>query len=1084
MGSDISRSTFDPNKHYSGVRQQQGRVNLDADWNEQVDIAAHRVQKETFDVIGPSGAPRDNAGFQIQGPGLWTPNTNFALGAQIIDSNGKIEIAIVAGTSGASEPANWPATAGNTMTETGSTLTWQLVNGADLIISPGRMYVDGLLCELSPIVLPIENFKGDGTGAAGTQVQVSSALLDDLRLQPSQWMQISAQGSQAPQLVQITAVNAATGSLTFANSVSVFGSPNTNPQLQPITTYLTQPDYPSSTPRSLPNSGTSIVYLNVWERTVSALQDPHIQEIALGGPDTTTRTQTIWQVKLVDVSSVSGVNCSTPTSGIPGWQQIVQPSAAQLTTGVAQSGSSGPCCLASNTGYTGMENQLYRVDIHQAGTPMPNGTNPLKSLPAGTATFKWSRDNASVTTAVTGIAPVTNSAGKSASQLTVESLGRYQVLGLTSGNWVEITDDWQELNGQSGELHKIDTIDPVAKTVTLDATVSSTNFPVTSGETDPGRHTRLTRWDQHGQVNQIDSSNNTQLWIDLDSPGSTGDIPVPPQGTTLLLENGITVTFDSNPVNGLFYAGDFWNFAARSADGSVEALLQAYPRGIQHHYCRLGVIDFDAKPWTVQDCRRVFPPMADPGIHVTGVTLAGSGAALLNDSTIVVESDLVKGIEVEFDAPVDPTTIIVAQRQPTFAVTVDLPAMQGGKTIGFTPLIIPASTTGTAPKTGFDNTNTAFTWLPSADASAALAAAVSGAGVPVLAHLTLKGNFIWALGQPDSYLEGDVFGIPYVDASNILHTGLLFPTGTGRRGGDFDMWFWLTSAAPLTASPTTLNFGNQLVGAPSASQNVTVTNNTATPITVTISPAGDFSQTNTCGSSVVSGGTCTITLTFIPQQAGARTATLSVSAGAAIVQIALIGTGTQANLTPSPLSLNFPSEIVGTTSAPLNVTLTNNGGAAASISSITTTGDFSQTNTCGTSPLAPQAACTISVRFSPTAPGRRIGTLTITSASGQSVSVNLSGTGRIAKDPLKDASDGKPARDKVISDGKGSLAEKVPDAPPGSLTRNALPAAGNQAVRADNAEQSDQARRAFIRPEERPPIGKQALGKADEGQGE
>ena len=36
MAEDITRSTFNPAKHYSGVRQQQGRVSLDADWNEPV----------------------------------------------------------------------------------------------------------------------------------------------------------------------------------------------------------------------------------------------------------------------------------------------------------------------------------------------------------------------------------------------------------------------------------------------------------------------------------------------------------------------------------------------------------------------------------------------------------------------------------------------------------------------------------------------------------------------------------------------------------------------------------------------------------------------------------------------------------------------------------------------------------------------------------------------------------------------------------------------------------------------------------------------------------------------------------------
>ena len=74
-----------------------------------------------------------------------------------------------------------------------------------------------------------------------------------------------------------------------------------------------------------------------------------------------------------------------------------------------------------------MENQLYRVEIHEPGAATSGG-----------ATFKWSRDNASVMSGVTAIASVTNSAGNPASQLTVVSLGRDQVLGFAPGNWIEI----------------------------------------------------------------------------------------------------------------------------------------------------------------------------------------------------------------------------------------------------------------------------------------------------------------------------------------------------------------------------------------------------------------------------------------------------------------------------------------------------------------------------------------------------------------------------------------------------------------------------------------------------------------------
>ena len=68
-------------------------------------------------------------------------------------------------------------------------------------------------------------------------------------------------------------------------------------------------------------------------------------------------------------------------------------------------------------------------------------------------------DNGSVITGVLSISNVTNSAGKSASQLAVQSLGRDQMLGFAPGNWIEIVNDSLEFAGESGQLHQIDTID-------------------------------------------------------------------------------------------------------------------------------------------------------------------------------------------------------------------------------------------------------------------------------------------------------------------------------------------------------------------------------------------------------------------------------------------------------------------------------------------------------------------------------------------------------------------------------------------------------------------------------------------------
>jgi hypothetical protein len=76
LKSDITRSTFKREKHHSGVRMQQGRVQLDADWNEQVDITNHRIETDTMDTVGLCGAPKGNPGFKLD-----IRNGNIQIGA-------------------------------------------------------------------------------------------------------------------------------------------------------------------------------------------------------------------------------------------------------------------------------------------------------------------------------------------------------------------------------------------------------------------------------------------------------------------------------------------------------------------------------------------------------------------------------------------------------------------------------------------------------------------------------------------------------------------------------------------------------------------------------------------------------------------------------------------------------------------------------------------------------------------------------------------------------------------------------------------------------------------------------------------
>lgn len=65
MKGDFTRNTFNPRKHYRGVLMQQGRVQLDADWNENLDILLNRIETETIDVIGYCGVPIHDAGFGV-----------------------------------------------------------------------------------------------------------------------------------------------------------------------------------------------------------------------------------------------------------------------------------------------------------------------------------------------------------------------------------------------------------------------------------------------------------------------------------------------------------------------------------------------------------------------------------------------------------------------------------------------------------------------------------------------------------------------------------------------------------------------------------------------------------------------------------------------------------------------------------------------------------------------------------------------------------------------------------------------------------------------------------------------------------
>lgn len=457
MKGDFSRLTYRPANHYRRVLMQQGRVEIDADGNEQIAIDDHISATTSTDVIGQAGYPN----VTVNG----TPVGGFALG-------------IAAG-------------------------------GGDLTISQGRMYVDGLLVE------------NDDAGA----------------------------------------------------------------------TLLNQPDMPGVSLAELgaTTAGVYAVYLDVWERLITALDNPLIRETALGGPDTSVRTQLVWQVKLGYVGPAPAAGAAAPTCG-----SVVDPWGAAATGTLAASsaapGSDLPCILPPETGYQSLQNQLYRVEIHDGG-------------PDGTATFKWSRENGSVVCMISN-PPSSNGspppATASSNPYYVTGLNTDPSLGLAQGDWVELTDDTTELVTGPGTFYTVQATPTDGQHVTLNtATPPTVTLDL---------HPKLRRWDQSGT-------------------GLTNGVITVTAGAPIELEDGVQVQFSS----GTYHTGDYWLIPARTATSVQQGYVQwpvdnsgnpipAAPVGITHHYATLGLVEFTTTPATFAgvgtattptDCRLPFLPLTD-----------------------------------------------------------------------------------------------------------------------------------------------------------------------------------------------------------------------------------------------------------------------------------------------------------------------------------------------------------------------------------------------------------------------------------------------------------------------------------------
>ena len=478
MKGDFTRERFDPANRYTRVLKQQGRVELDADWNEQAAIQQHLLRTLVVDLIGPAAGPEVGCGFGL--------------------ADAKQE--------------------------------GLKISAGDFGLTAGRYYVDGLL---------IEN--------------PAASLYGDQR-----W-------------------------------------PSPDGELEEDFSYL--------------------AYLDVWERHVTWLDDPELLEPALGGPDTCTRVQTVWQVRalrvedeerqaiadeiaaarekvaeldkqIADAGEATNVSalkarrtrllnaikdledqlaaadagaappaaerhaqCDAMLADIRDWT-----SARMIARLRPQAPGDSPCVLPPDSRYRGLENQLYRIEVHTGG-----GTQNATDAPA----FKWSRDNGSIAS------PALSIAGK--------ILELASARGFAAGCWIEILTEAEDAQGLGGFVSRVAAID--GNSLMLDDAPS----PLPPAAANP----RARRWD--GAPTAIATD-----------PGDAG---------WLAIEDGIEVRFE----NGDYRAGDYWLIPARVATGAIAwphspagEPVALEPRGIVHHYAPLFLLTATADSPFVElkeDCR-------------------------------------------------------------------------------------------------------------------------------------------------------------------------------------------------------------------------------------------------------------------------------------------------------------------------------------------------------------------------------------------------------------------------------------------------------------------------------------------------
>jgi hypothetical protein len=359
-----------------------------------------------------------------------------------------------------------------------------------------------------------------------------------------------------------------------------------------------QPDLPSlrngMNPALPGRPGYYLVYLEGWERHITELDDPGIKEVALGGPDTATRSQLVWQAKLhpildVQDSSVEGrVNCQTPLTF---WNSLVSPpNGTLIARAKPEITTDDPCKIKPGLGYNGLQNQLCRIEIHHAGTAGKG------------ATWKYSWDNGVVVTRALDITE---------QKVTVEGVGKDPLI-FNNQQWIEVIDDLTDKHFLPGVFAKVNVASEeeleIINGTIKGGTLSNADFP-------QEHHPKVRRWDSEGGYMPVSIPSSNDGFLDVG--------------------NNLEIRFQRNAQ---YRTADFWYVPCRTLNRMIDwprtvngAPQPKLPDGIQRHFTRLAILkcNNDMTIEVLDDCRNIFPPLTDLG----DIPSPGPAPSIANVST-------------------------------------------------------------------------------------------------------------------------------------------------------------------------------------------------------------------------------------------------------------------------------------------------------------------------------------------------------------------------------------------------------------------------------------------------------------------